>query len=369
MQESKALARLGLGMTITFFALVYLPLGGLNWQPEVPAMYAHFINVGQADATLPEFPCGAVLIDAGSQDDATQAHLIDYLNKFFNRRSDLNRTLKSVIITHAHIDHTRSLRTVAETFTVEHFVDSGLRDKMGGTNVRWMCDQIDGGQMPGCERREVLDSAITALPSRTGLSDQHIDPVSCPNCDPRIRILSGQLEEDPGWSPGEFSNYNNHSLVVRVDFGQSSFLITGDLEEPAIETLLEWYDGTELLDIDVYHVGHHGSHNGTTMNLLEEMTPQIAVISMGFWNFGKKPDGKAKPFTTFAYGHPRLAILEMLRPIVSTSRSSPLTIMAAAGARRFQDYTVTKRIYATGWDGDIAVRATQAGDFRVLHTN
>jgi phosphoribosyl 1,2-cyclic phosphodiesterase len=105
--------------------------------------------------------------------------------------------MKAVIVTHAHIDHTRSLRKVAESFTIEHFVDSGLHDKMGGTNVRWVCDQIEQGHLGSCQRREVVDSAITGLPSRTGLSDQHIDPVSCPTCDPRIRILSGQLEEDP----------------------------------------------------------------------------------------------------------------------------------------------------------------------------
>jgi len=138
MLESKALARLNLCVAITVFALLYAPLGGLNWQPAGTEMYAHFINVGQADATLLEFPCGAVLVDAGSQDDAT---------------------------------------------------------------------------------------------------------------------------------------------------------------------------------------------------------------------------------------HPRRAILEMLRAVLATSRSAPITIHAATGAWRFQDYTVTKRLYATGWDGDIAVRASQAGDFRVLHTN
>lgn len=97
MQESKALARLGLGTAITVLARGYLPLGGLSGQLAVPAMYAHFINVGQAAAALLEFPCGAVLVDAGSPYDATQAHLINYLNKFFNRRSDINRTFNAVI--------------------------------------------------------------------------------------------------------------------------------------------------------------------------------------------------------------------------------------------------------------------------------
>jgi beta-lactamase superfamily II metal-dependent hydrolase len=51
-------------------------------------MQAHFINVGQADAALFEFPCGAVLIDAGAQDTLSKQALIQYLHNFFARRTD-----------------------------------------------------------------------------------------------------------------------------------------------------------------------------------------------------------------------------------------------------------------------------------------
>src|ERR1700693_1308583 len=92
-------------------------------QPAGNEMEAHFINVGQADATLLEFPCGAILIDAGAQ-DADKA-LINYLKTFFARRLDLNNTLDLVIISHDHIDHDFALQDVANAFHIKNYIDNG----------------------------------------------------------------------------------------------------------------------------------------------------------------------------------------------------------------------------------------------------
>lgn len=75
------------------------------------SMVMHFIDVGQGAATLLEFPCGAMLIDTGGENNAlfdSEPKLLAYLNDFFQRRSDLNKTLDALVITHPHIDHTRS---------------------------------------------------------------------------------------------------------------------------------------------------------------------------------------------------------------------------------------------------------------------
>lgn len=121
--------------------------------------------------------------------------------------------------------------------------------------------------------------------------------------------LHGRVVEQPeDWSDGEFEQKNNHSIVTRVDFGQSSFLFTGDLEEPGIKRLLDRHETPTLLDVDVYHVGHHGSHNGTTAELLGAVTPKIAVISVGHWDFGKPTTKKGKPIRTRAHQDHRLAV-------------------------------------------------------------
>ena len=92
--------------------LICLTSPGFAWAQR-PRMTPHFIAVGQAHATLLEFPCGAMLIDAGADEDHGSA-LATYLAKFFQRRSDLADTIDVVLITHNHIDHTSSLQGVVE---------------------------------------------------------------------------------------------------------------------------------------------------------------------------------------------------------------------------------------------------------------
>ncbi len=327
-----------------------------------PVMYAHYINVGQADATLLEFPCGAILIDAGAQDDSHAEALVAYLDEFFDKRTDLNRTLDSIIITHNHMDHTRALRTVVENFRVLRYIDNGQLEGRGTAHPRWIRQRSSSG-VEDIAVRPVSDSEITTI---AGITDATIDPVACATCDPVIRILSGRLKDNPDWSNSEFDNKNNHSLVIRVDFGESSFLFTGDLEEPAIETLVLRYENSPMLDVDVYQVGHHGSHNGTTEALVEIMTPEIAMISVGDWRFGRNSNSRS---TTYAFGHPRRSVIEMLRTVIHKSRSQAIRAMVATQARHFQQHTVRKKIYATAWDDTVKVRATQEGTFIVTRNN
>jgi len=326
-------------------------------------MYVHFINAGQADATLLEFPCGTVLIDAGAQDDAHVTALVDYLKDFFQRKSNLNNTLNSVLITHNHIDHTKALRAVAENFTIENYIDNGQLEGAGTGNPNWLRRQVEDGSLT-INVSTIKDSQIKAIQDKVGLSNPQIDPIACADIDPQVRVLSGPFDINPGWSQEEFDNKNNQSLVVRIDFGESSFLFTGDIEEPAIETLVEYYQGTDMLDVDVYQVGHHGSNNATTTNQLEAMTPEIAVISMGQWDYGRNSNNR---FTTWYYGHPRRDTVEMLTLAIDRKRSYPVNVAVAEGSRHFRQFTVKDAIYGTGWFGTVKVRATSDGRFRTTH--
>lgn len=327
-------------------------------------MYAHYINVGQAAAVLLEFPCGAVLIDAGAQDDNYQKNLIDYLGKFFQRRKDLNNTLALVMVTHPHIDHNRALKEIAQTFHVARYIDDGLRAGSGSANQKFMQDSAESLHT---EYRNYSFEEITSGGNKKGMVDSIIDPVHCGTGDPHIILYNGRFEKQPDdWSASDFNNANNQSLVIKVLFGKASFLFTGDLETAGLRTMVDEYGPSHALDVDVLMVGHHGAANATTDDYLEATTPQFAVISCGPWDFGK---GEKSPFTTFAYGHPRLNTIELLENYITNLRGTAVEEEAANGVRDFRMIDIAKCIYATPWDNTVIVRASLAGKYRIQIDN
>jgi len=148
-----------------------------------------------------------------------------------------------------------------------------------------------------------------------------------------------------------FGNKNNHSVVTRVDFGSASLSSQAILQEEGIARLPAHYAGAGgVLDPDVYQVGHHGSHNATTVAPLNAITPLMAVIPAGNWDFGK---AATTNFHTHAYGHPRKDTPDSLSNAIGGNRAEPLTIMAATGQRTFVPYGVGKHPrYDLGRRGD-----------------
>ena len=74
-----------------------------------------------------------------------------------------------------------------------------------------------------------------------------------------------------------YEDVNNYSVVIRLDYGQNSFLLTGDAEALSEQEML---DKELQLKTDVLKVGHHGSTTSTT-SFLDAVVPSYAVISVG----------------------------------------------------------------------------------------
>ena len=88
-------------------------------------------------------------------------------------------------------------------------------------------------------------------------------------------------------------DYNNCSIVIKMDFNNVSYLFTGDAEE-SVESSRKWPH------IDVLKVGHHGSNTSSSKKFLEQIKPEVALISVGQGN---------------TYGHPTQATLKRLSNI------------------------------------------------------
>ncbi|MBI3413829.1 MAG: hypothetical protein HY043_00700 [Verrucomicrobia bacterium] len=275
-----------------------------------------------------------------------------------------------MFITHNHIDHTAALSAIfAAGFQIARYFDNGVTNTGSGfkeqlwirnQNKKWASDHTH----PVTKIRAIRDRDIKP---KTGLTDADIDPLVCADCDPKITLLAGRKLLNPGWIPDDWSNWNNHSLVLRIDFGEHTFLFTGDLEQPAIATLLKKYEkNLSWLDVDIYHVGHHGSHNGTTKELLAALSPELAVISMGRWSYGMFPWGQ---FTTYTYGHPRQQLINLLSGSITRTRDQPLRAAVAQTQGNFSTATITNAIYATGWEGTILFKVPLHGRIEVSTIN
>lgn len=330
------------------------------------AMAVHAINVGQGDAFLVEFACGAVLIDAGYQNRTeNKQRLADYLAWFFQQhRPDLDNTLSLAVVSHSHADHASGFPIVLGdppgrvALAVSNVVDNGY-DVTGGADEQV---RLREASVDGYHPIQVRDIAWYE-----GVTSRVIDPVgSCPleSTDPLIRVLWGGWDYDPQAD----KNPNHHSVVVRIDFGQASFLFTGDLQvgessKPGgLDSLLEEYAGDmSAFDVDVLKVAHHGAENGTNEALLQAVRPCIAMLGVG------DPTQRG-PGTAHDHGHPRTATMRLLGSdaLGVSGRRPRVSVQAApAGDAAFSAVAVDRAVFGTAWDGHYVVYGFKDGRYRV----
>ena len=218
------------------------------WYPK--PLTVHFIDVGQGDATLIITPHGrTVLVDTGgtlgeSSFDIGERVVAPYLKHYGVRAIDY------LILTHGHQDHAGGAAGVASTIRV--------------TNV------LLPQEKPSPSVQALLRTKpVMVIPAHTGQSF------------PLDKVLIS-IEQAVGESDNshQAAGGNEVSSVVRVSYGQHSFLLTGDLTAQGENELLT----KSLASCTVLKVGHHGSRTSTTEPFLEVAAPKFAVISVGYGN-------------------------------------------------------------------------------------
>jgi competence protein ComEC len=220
-----------------------------------------FLDIGQGDAAVIEAPGGGVmLIDGGGVRDGsfdTGARIVEP----FLRARGIGR-IDIVALSHPHPDHLNGLFRVLGRFDVGAFWSSG-----------------DDGHNPEYGRLVALArSRGVAIPevAETRLGTAEIVPLgpfesSADGLRERIRAPRGLT-------------VNDASLVVRVAFAGRGVLFAGDLEADGEGELVGRRDVGQVVAADVLKVPHHGSRTSSTPELVDAVSPALAVMSLGWRN-------------------------------------------------------------------------------------
>lgn len=231
-----------------------LPEGGKAAKAD-GEMRVHFIDVGQGDSTFAELPNGeTLLIDAGETDRGQD--VVTYIQQLGYDEIDY------AVCTHPHSDHIGGMADVSDYLKVDKaYLSPADGDSLVYSNLLEKLDENEVEQFrAGAGDCIVSDEALT------------------------VDIIA------PGEGFDWGDNPNNASLVVRVTYGENTFVIMGDAEKQESSEIKD-------IDCDVLRTAHHGSGNGTYEELLDAASPEYAVVSCGLNN---------------EYGHPHKNVVDMI---------------------------------------------------------
>jgi len=222
----------------------------------------HFIDVGQGDSILLQFNGKNILIDGGTQDMGPRVET--YLKNYGVSSLDL------LVSTHPHEDHIGGLITILKNLPVKQVLDSGQPHSS-----------------------QIYEKFLTLI-------DQKNIPYNVAQRGQKIN-LDKDLKIDVLSPPQTLfpDDLNQNSIVLKITYGNVSFLFMGDAGTEAESNLISSsYD----LKSNILKVGHHGSSSATSKAFLNEVKPAISIIEVGADN---------------DYGHPTQKTLNALQSIGS----------------------------------------------------
>lgn len=243
---------------LTFFSACSIEIDTLPFKEDSNLLNVHFIDTGQSDCVFIKSSSGkTMLIDAGN--NASSDTIIDYIQQQGVNKIDV------VIGTHPHEDHIGAMDDVIEYFEIGRIFMPKVT-----TNTKTFKDVL-----LAIKKKELK---ITA--AKGGMAFQLDDDVN-------IDILAPNSDS--------YESLNNYSIVLKLTYGDTEFLFTGDAEKISENEMLQ--NKNYNLQADLLKVAHHGSSSSTTMEFLTAVAPKYAIICVG----------KDNP-----YGHPHKETLDNL---------------------------------------------------------
>lgn len=228
------------------------------------------LDVGNADCLLLENKDQVMLVDAGENNDGKTV-----INALKNR--GISR-LDYVIATHADSDHIGGMDDVVNEFEIGTFMMSFMPEEHTPTTVTY--EKL---------LTSLLENEVEITEPKHGETFAFGDAT--------VEILSGLSDHD---------TTNEQSIVCRLQFGNTRFLLMGDAGKEVEEELLA--NGVDLR-ADVLKVGHHGSRYSSTEKFIKAVAPRYAMITCGLGN---------------SYDHPHRETLATLQKAKATVYRSDL---------------------------------------------
>lgn len=251
-------------LVLTFIAGVTAAGTRVTAQPVVAAsnMLVHYIDVGQADSALIQLPNGQnMVIDAGNNADSTL--VVNYLKSKGVTKVDY------LVGTHPDEDHIGGLDAVINNFTI-----GKLYMPSRTSTTQTYKDVINAAASKG----------LTVTTAKSG--------VSLFNTTSSSKTLEAHFVAPVHTN---YSTNNNWSGVIRLVYGTTTFMFSGDAETQS-ET--DMVNSGQTLSANVLKVGHHGSNTSSSAAYLDKVKPQAAIISCGLNN---------------SYGHPGATTISNLK--------------------------------------------------------
>lgn len=248
-------------LTLVIAACSYVVTEYLREEPTAVSgggLTVRYIDVGQADCALLECDGEFLLIDGGNRDDS------QLVVSFLEQQGV--KELAAVVCSHAHEDHVGGLPAVLAVYPTKAVYaptktySSNIFDKFV-----YYTDQ------------QGLDITIPAPGDQFALGQA-------------VVTVLGPVKS--------YADTNDTSIVLRVTYGETNFLFTGDMETDAENDMLDYWEGKVDWKADVLKVGHHCSNTSTGYRFLNEVNPVYGVISVGKGN---------------DYGHPHKEPMSRLR--------------------------------------------------------